>query len=177
MVRDGGAITIFTWTYSQAKPHDVMWNQNLGHLGTGLPYAIGAQIAAGPGRPVMLITGDSSFMFHISELETAVRKKLPVICVVSCDYSWGLEVGVYRRMLGPQSPETEAHWSTGVRFDKIAEGFGAYGEYVEHDEEIAPAIARALASGRPSVIQVPVNPDANATESPNYEEYSSWARY
>ena len=177
MVRDGGAITIFTWTYSQATPHDVMWNQNLGHLGTGLPYAIGAQIAAGRARPVMLITGDSSFMFHISELETAVRKKLPVICVVSCDYSWGLEVGVYRRMLGPQSPETEAHWSAGVRFNKIAEGFGAYGEYVEYEEDIAPAIARALASGRPAVIQVPVNPDANATESPNYEEYSSWARY
>ena len=35
--RDGGATTIFGWTYSQAKPHDVMWNQNFGHLGTGLP--------------------------------------------------------------------------------------------------------------------------------------------
>jgi len=116
-------------------------------------------------------------MFHISELETAVRKKLPVICVVSCDYSWGLEVGVYRRMLGPQSPETEAHWSTGVRFDKIAEGFGAYGEYVDREEEIGPAIARALASGRPAVIQVPVDPDANATEAPNYQEYSTWGHY
>ncbi|NED59809.1 thiamine pyrophosphate-binding protein, partial [Streptomyces sp. SID10244] len=42
MVRDGGATTIFGWTYSQAKPHDVMWNQNFGHLGTGLPYAVGA---------------------------------------------------------------------------------------------------------------------------------------
>ena len=177
MVRDGGAITIFTWTYSQATPHDVMWNQNLGHLGTGLPYALGAIIATGRTRPAMLITGDSSFMFHISELETAVRKKLPVICIVSCDYSWGLEVGVYRRMLGAKSPETEAHWSTGVRFDKIAEGFGAYGEYVEHEEDIAPAIARALAKGGPAVIQVPVNPEANATESPNYEEYSSWAKY
>jgi acetolactate synthase-1/2/3 large subunit len=176
MVRDGGSVTIFTWTYSQATPHDVMWNQNLGHLGTGLPYAIGARLAA-PDRPVMLLTGDSSFMFHISELETAVRKKLPVICVVSCDYSWGLEVGVYRRTLGPNSPETEAHWSTGVRFDTIAQGFGAYGEYVERAEDIGPAIARALASGKPAVIQVPVDPDANATEAPNYAEYSSWAAY
>ena len=33
MVRDGGATIIFGWTYSQAKPHDVMWNQNFGHLG------------------------------------------------------------------------------------------------------------------------------------------------
>jgi acetolactate synthase-1/2/3 large subunit len=177
MVRDGGSITIFTWTYSQAHPHDVMWNQNLGHLGTGLPYAIGACLATGGKRPALLLTGDSSFMFHISELETAVRKKLPVICIVSCDYSWGLEVGVYRRMLGPQSPETEAHWSTGVRFDKIAEGFGAYGEYVDRDEEIGPAIQRALASGRPAVIQVPVDPDANATEAPNYQEYSTWGHY
>ncbi len=177
MVRDGGSITIFTWTYSQARPHDVMWNQNLGHLGTGLPYAIGACLATGGTRPAMLLTGDSSFMFHISELETAVRKKLPVICVVSCDYSWGLEVGVYRRMLGADSPETEAHWSSGVRFDKIAEGFGAYGEYVDRDEEIGPAIRRALAKGGPAVIQVPVDPDANATEAPNYQEYSTWGHY
>jgi acetolactate synthase-1/2/3 large subunit len=177
MVRDGGAITIFTWTYSQARPRDVMWNQNLGHLGTGLPYAIGAAIATGGTRPVMLLSGDSAFMFHISELETAVRKKLPVICVVSADYAWGLEVGVYRRTLGLQSPETEAHWSTGVRFDQIAKGFGAYGEYIEHDEDIGPAIARAIANGGPAVIQVPVDKDINATESPNYEEYASWGVY
>lgn len=177
MVRDGGAITIFTWTYSQATPHDVMWNQNLGHLGTGLPYAIGACLATNRTRPVMLLTGDSSIMFHISEFETAVRKNLPIVVVVSCDYAWGLEVGVYRRTLGPQSPETEAHWSTGVRFDKIAEGFGAYGQYVEREEDIAPAIARAFASGRPALIQIPVDPDKNATESPNYAEYSSWAAY
>ena len=37
MVRDGGATVIFQWTYSQAKPRDVIWNQNFGHLGTGLP--------------------------------------------------------------------------------------------------------------------------------------------
>ncbi|WCT73489.1 thiamine pyrophosphate-binding protein [Sphingomonas naphthae] len=176
MVRDGGSITIFGWTYSQATPHDVMWNQNLGHLGTGLPYAIGAKLAARD-RPVMLLTGDSSIMFHISELETAVRKKLPVIVVISSDYAWGLEVGVYRRAMGEQSPETEAHWSKEVRFDIIAKGFGAYGEFVERDEDIGPAIQRAFASGKPALIQVPVDADVNATQAPNYQEYSTWAAY
>jgi len=47
LVRDGGATVIFQWTYSQAKPHDVIWNQNFGHLGTGLPYAVGASVAEG----------------------------------------------------------------------------------------------------------------------------------
>src|SRR6266478_4564964 len=63
MVRDGGATVIFQWTYSQCKPHDVIWNQNFGHIGTGLPYAVGASVADGKKRPVMLLTSDSSFMF------------------------------------------------------------------------------------------------------------------
>ena len=41
MIRDGGATVIFTWTYNMAKPRDVIWNQNYGHIGTGLPYATG----------------------------------------------------------------------------------------------------------------------------------------
>lgn len=173
LVRDGGSTSIFGWTYSQYQPRDLVWNQNTGHLGTGLPYALGAQIAAGD-RPVVLITGDSSFMFHISELETAVRKNLPIVTVIACDYAWGLEVGVWRKQIGPDSPETEAHWSKDVRFDKIAEGFGAYGEYVEREEEIGAAIGRALASGKPAVIHVPVDPVANAMDAPNYEEFKSW---
>ncbi len=174
MVRDGGATTIFGWTYSQAKPHDVMWNQNFGHLGTGLPYAVGAGVAAGGTRPMMLITGDSSFQFHIAELETAARLGLPLVCVVAVDYAWGLEVGVYKRTYGQGSLETGVHWSKDTRFDKVAEGFGCYGEYVERDEDIAPAIKRAYASGKPGVIHVAVDPKANSEEMPSYDEFRTW---
>lgn len=174
MVRDGGATTIFGWTYSQAKPHDVMWNQNFGHLGTGLPYAVGAGVADGGKRPMMLITGDSSFQFHIAELETAARAGLPLVCVVGVDYAWGLEVGVYKRTFGHDSLETGVHWSKETRLDKVAEGFGCYGEYVERDEDIAPAIKRAYASGRPGVIHVAVDPKANSEEMPSYDEFRTW---
>ncbi|MFF2513752.1 thiamine pyrophosphate-binding protein [Streptomyces sp. NPDC058086] len=174
MVRDGGATTIFGWTYSQAKPHDVMWNQNFGHLGTGLPYAIGASVAEGGKRPLMLITGDSSFQFHIAELETAARLNLPLVCVVGVDYAWGLEVGVYKRTFGQGSLETGVHWSRNTRLDKVAEGFGCHGEYVERDEDIAPAIKRAYASGRPGVVHVAVDPKANSEEMPSYDEFRTW---
>ena len=173
-VRDGGAVSIFTWAYGQVAPRDLMWCQNFGHLGTGLPHAIGAQLAVGDTRRVVLITGDSSFLFHISELETAVRKNLPIVCIVGCDYAWGLEVAVYKGAFGPQSPETEAHWGDQLRLDKIAEGFGAYGQYVDRAEDIAPAVQRALASGRPSVIQVPIDGLANSTEVPGFDEFASW---
>ncbi|MFD4354370.1 thiamine pyrophosphate-binding protein [Nocardia sp. NPDC058518] len=174
MVRDGGATTIFGWTYSQAKPHDVIWNQNFGHLGTGLPYAVGASVAEGRKRPVMLISGDSSFQFQIAELETAVRLNLPLVSVVAVDYAWGLEVGVYKRTFGQGSLETGVHWGTGTRLDKVAEGFGCYGEYVEREEDIAPAIKRAYASGRPGVIHVAIDPKANSEEMPSYDEFRTW---
>ncbi len=174
MGRDGGATVIFQWTYSQAKPHDVIWNQNFGHLGTGLPYAIGAMVAEGGKRPGMLLTSDSSFLFHISELETAARLKLPLVCVVGVDHQWGLEVGVYKRTFGKGSAETGVHWSKDVRFDKIAEGFGCYGEYVERAEDIGPAIKRAYASGKTAVLHVPIDPIANSEEMPNYGEFRTW---
>ncbi|MCG8315779.1 MAG: thiamine pyrophosphate-binding protein [Pseudomonadales bacterium] len=171
---DGGSVTIFGWTYSQYQPRDLVWNQNTGHLGTGLPYAVGAAIATKGERPVVLVTGDSSFMFHISELETAVRKELPLVVIVGCDYSWGLEVGCWRKQVGPDSPETEAHWGDWVRFDQIAKGFGANGVVVEKEEDIAAAVEKAIASGKTTVIQVPIDPDANAMDAPNYEEFKSW---
>ncbi len=174
LARDGGATVIFQWTYSQCKPNDVVWNQNFGHIGTGLPYAIGASVADGKKRPVMLITSDSSFMFHIAELETAARLKLPLVCVVGTDYQWGLEVGVYKRTFGQGSLETGVHWSKDVRFDKIAEGFGCHGEYVDRAEEIGPAIARAYASGKVGVIHVPIDPKVNSEEMPSYDEFRTW---
>jgi acetolactate synthase-1/2/3 large subunit len=174
MVRDGGATVIFGWTYSQAKPHDVIWNQNFGHLGTGLPYAVGASVADGGKRPVMLLTSDSSFLFHIAELETAARLGLPLVCVVGVDYQWGLEVGVYKRTFEQPSSQPGVHWSKNVRFDKIAEGLGCHGEYVEKDEDIAPAIKRAYASGRAAVVHVCIDPKANSEEMPNYGEFRTW---
>ena len=178
MIRDGGASVIFGWTYNQCKPHDVIWNQNYGHIGTGLPYATGAmladQAATGKVRPGMLVTSDSSFLFHIGELEVAVRKNLPLVCVVAVDFQWGLEVGVYKRTFGQGTAETGTHWSDKVRFDKIAEGFGAYGEYVRTADEIGPAIARAYAHGGPAVIHVPIDPKANSEEMPKYERFRTW---
>jgi acetolactate synthase I/II/III large subunit len=180
MVRDGGATVIFTWTYSQAKPHDVIWNQNFGHLGTGLPYAIGASVADGRKRPVLFMTSDSAFLFHIGELETVARLKLPLVTVVGVDNQWGLEVGVYKRTFGHgKTDEPGVHWSKDVRFDKIAEGFGCRGVYVEKAEELGPAIKEGFASGKPTVIHVPIDPVVNHggnenKDMPSYDEFRTW---
>jgi thiamine pyrophosphate-dependent acetolactate synthase large subunit-like protein len=179
-VRDGGGTVIFTWTYLQCKPHDVIWNQNFGHLGTGLPYAIGASVADGGKRPVLFTTSDSAFLFHIGELEVAGRLNLPIVTVVGVDNQWGLEVGVYKRTFGHgKTTEPGVHWSKAVRFDKIAEGLGCVGKYVEKAKDLGPAIKEAFASGKPTVIHVPIDPVANHggnenKDTPNYDEFRTW---
>lgn len=178
LIRDGGATVIFQWSYSLCKPHDVIWNQNFGHIGTGLPYATGAMLAdfaaTRKQRPGMLLTSDSSFLFHIGELETAVRCKLPLVCVVGVDYQWGLEVGVYKRTFGHGTAETGTHWGKSVRFDKIGEGFGCHGEYVTKAADIGPAIKRAYDSGKVGVVHVVIDPKANSEEMPKYTEFRTW---
>ena len=82
------------------SPRDVVWNQNFGRLGTGLPYAVGASIADGGKRPVLFTTSDFAFLYHIAELEVVHRYHLPMVIVVAVDNAWGLEVGVYKRTFG-----------------------------------------------------------------------------
>lgn len=174
IIRDGGAICLWHMAYNATPSSDIHWSQNFGHLGTGIPHAIGAQLAVGENRRVIVVSGDSAFQFHISELETAVRLNLPIIFIVGCDYAWGLEVKVYNVAFGDQAPNTGATWGKQVRFDRIAEAYGAHGEYVERREDIGPALERALAAGVPAVIQVPVDPQINALEVPGFEEFSTW---
>ncbi|WP_439134985.1 thiamine pyrophosphate-binding protein [Pseudomaricurvus sp.] len=179
-VRDGGCTVIFTWTYLQSKPRDVIWNQNFGCLGTGLPYAVGASIADGGKRPVLFTTSDSAFLYHIAELEVVQRFNLPMVIVVAVDNAWGLEVGVYKRTFGHgNTTEPGVHWSKNVRFDEIAKGHGCEGMYVEKGEDLGAAINAAFASGKPTVIHVPIDPVVNHggnenKDTPNYDRFRTW---
>lgn len=176
VVRDGGASTMWFSAFMQFPPRDAMWNSNYGAIGPGLPYALGAQIGVGNSRRVVLLTGDSSFMFHIAEIETAVRKNLPIICIVAVDNAWGIEVASYKANYGADTTAPEARWNKAVRFDRTAESFGAHGEYVERAEDIGPAVERALASGKPAVIHVAVDPEANSSfvGIPGFTEFRTW---
>ncbi len=172
IVRDGGCTSLWEFAYHEIRSRDYLWTSKFGHLGAGLPYAIGAQLAVGNSRRVCLITGDSAFQFHISEIETAVRKNLPIVCVINYDAAWGME-HVPALMAFGEDQDTEVKWG-GARFDKIAGAYGAHGEYVERTEEIAPAMERALACGKTAIVQVAVDPKVNAFQAPNFAEFATW---
>jgi acetolactate synthase-1/2/3 large subunit len=110
-----------------------------GSLGWGFPAAIGAK-AALPDKPVIGFIGDAGFYYHMAELETAARTGLNPVMVVNTNYSGGvLENVVYERS---------------VNFAKVAESMGCFGIRVEKPAEIRPALEKALASGRPAIVDV-----------------------
>ncbi len=157
---DGGNTVMWSMHYHLPKTQrSVLYTENMGYLGTGLPYAMGAKLAK-PEKPVYCVTGDSAFGFNIQELETAVRNNLPIIVIVAVDGAYGMEKSAQQRMFGRKA-DWFGHDHAPVRYDKVAEAMGCHGEYVERAADLPAALERATASGKPAVIHAVVDPDAN----------------
>lgn len=122
-------------------------------VGWGLPGAIGARLAC-PDRPVVLLSGDGAFGFTVAELETAVRHDTPFVVVLADDQAWGIVVSGQEERYGPDG--VIASRLGPVAYDLVAQAFGADGVRVERPEEIGPAVARGLVSGRPTLVHVPI---------------------
>ena len=160
LVQDGGNTSV--WSFYQNRvyePRSFLWAADSGHLGAGVPYAIGAKLAR-PDRTVVCVTGDGSFGFNALEMETARRENTPIIVVIANDRAWGMIKGgqklVYKeRYCGVDFSD--------ARYDKLAEALGCFGERVTEPNQIKPALERAMASGLPAVLDVIVDAEAHLT--------------
>ncbi len=123
-----------------------------GCMGVGLPFAIGAKVAK-PNAQVVVLHGDGSYGINANEIDTAVRHKIPIIAVISNNGGWTAD---------PQQNKPGRNLGY-TRYDKVAQDVGAHGEYVEKPDEIRPALERAWASGKPSVVNVITDFKARAT--------------
>jgi acetolactate synthase-1/2/3 large subunit len=123
-----------------------------GCMGVGLPFAIGAKIAM-PDKLVLVLHGDGSFGLNALEMDTALRHQVPVVCVVSNNGGW---TGRDRYKAGRELGFT--------RYDAMTAALGCHPEHVEDPTDIRPALERAVASGKPSVINVVTDPAARAQQ-------------
>jgi len=129
--------------------------RSAGHLGWAFPAGIGAK-AACPQRPVVVFTGDAGFWYHIAEIETAVRWNIASVTIVNNNGGGNQSKrGFDRAYGGEQTAKARELWTyNAMNFAKLAEDMGALGIRVEKANDIAPALARALAAKRPAVIDV-----------------------
>ena len=131
-----------------SAPHRVI-NGVAGSIGAGLPFAAGARCAVN-GAPVLAFMGDGTFGFHPAEIDTAVRHGLPFVAIVGNDARWNAEYQIQLRAYGRERLVGCELLPT--RYDEVARAFGGHGEHVTDPAELVPAVRRAIASGRPAVV-------------------------
>lgn len=160
-VVDGGYSAAFAIQYLDAYvPSGVLWVGSTGHLGVGLGFAIGAKLAR-PDAPVVAIMGDGAFGLCGMEFDTAVRHQLPIVVVVANDAGWGETRDGQRRRWGDAAIVGTALNPT--RYDELARALGGHSEYVTRLDELAPAIRRAFAAGKPALINVITDPEQRSS--------------
>jgi acetolactate synthase I/II/III large subunit len=127
-----------------------------GSMGYSVPAAVGTKRVF-PGRTVVAFAGDGDFLMNGQELATAVQYDLPIVVIL-------LDNGMYGTIRMHQEREYPGRISaTMLRnpdFAAYARAFGGHGERVERTAEFAPALERALASGKPAVLHCLIDPEA-----------------
>jgi acetolactate synthase I/II/III large subunit len=156
-VTDGGNTSLWAhWFLPATKPRSYLNILELGMLGTGIPSAIGAKLGS-PAREVVCVTGDGAAGFNFMEMQSAAREGLRVRTVVFAEGAWTMEEPNEQMLYG----RTFGTAMGTVRWDRVAEGLGCQGFYVERMEELEPALERARAADGPAVVCVKTDREAN----------------
>jgi len=122
----------------------------LAPVGHGIGMGIGAQLAR-PGKQVVVVIGDGGLGIGGMEIETALKHRLPVHTVVWNNSSWGPSFDQMPMLRGRVDP---FDMLPDLRYDRMFEAIGCHGEHVATPDEIRPALERAFASGKASVVNV-----------------------
>jgi acetolactate synthase-1/2/3 large subunit len=129
----------------------------MGTLGVGTGFAMAVKTAL-PEKKVLMVNGDGTFGLNGFEFDTFVRFDLPVVSVVGNDRQWG-QIAVGQRMMYGRDRAIATVLRDSARYDKVVEGLGGHGEFVERPQDIQPALERAFASGKPACVNVVTDPD------------------
>ena len=148
---DGGDIVSTTAKWLRtSRPGGLLDPGPFGCLGVGAPFAIAAK-SVEPDTRVGIVYGDGSFGFNGMEYDTLIRNELPVVGVVGNDGAWNNIKAIHRMLY----PERMVGADLGIRpYEKMVEGLGGYGEFVDTPDEIRPALERAQDSGVAALVNV-----------------------
>lgn len=128
-----------------------------GSLGWAYPASLGAQLAV-PDRQVICVTGDGGFGYHVGDLETAVRLKLPVIVVILDNQTLAFEAHVQTLLYGHLVPEVNDF--VDVDYGLVARSFGANGFRVTNAAQLRQALAVGVERRGPTIIDAVIDREA-----------------
>ena len=173
MITDGGDFLAFARVGLNAP--QMLDPGPFGCIGVGVPYGVAASLAY-PEKTVLVATGDGAFGFNAMELDTAVRHKAPVLFAVANNGAWAIEVHdqtvTHGKVVGTRLRDSD--------YAGMARALGLHAERVETEDQLKPAIARAMAN-RPALIDFVVTPEAVSSDGktglawvPDLQPLAAW---
>ena len=142
--------------YKYREPRTFLTSGGLGTMGYGLGASLGAKLGR-PDKLVVNVAGDGCFRMNMNEIATAARYNIPVIQLVLNNHVLGMVRQWQTLFYGKRYSATVLNDQ--VDFVKLAEALGAAGMRVTKREEVAPALEKAIALGRPVVIDCIIDSD------------------
>jgi acetolactate synthase-1/2/3 large subunit len=142
--------------YPALEPNTCLISNGFASMGFALPGAIGAKLLRRD-KKVLAVCGDGGFLMNCQEMETATRAGTPIVCLIFHDNTFGM-----------------TKWQQDVRFGRsshiefgnpdfvlLARSFGWEGARIEAADELGPALESAFTSGKPSLIDCPIDYSEN----------------
>jgi acetolactate synthase-1/2/3 large subunit len=142
-------------------------------MGFGVAGGLGAKLAA-PDRPVVSVCGDGGFAMWPSAVLTAVEYNIPVVWLVWNNYGYGVirdqQMGFFgkTRELACAFNDSKGQLYS-ADYAAMARSMGANGVTVEKPGELAPQLEAAIASNRPTVLDVRVERNNRQLASGSWE--------
>jgi thiamine pyrophosphate-dependent acetolactate synthase large subunit-like protein len=153
------------WVRANRPGQSVACAYQYGAIGPDMAMMIGASAAVqrgvGPqapykGAPALVVTSDAGIAYSMFEFDTAAKYKIPLIAVVYNNNSWGM----WPAAVGSPRSMHMYLFQENLRYDKMAEGLGARGEYVQTPEELRAALKRSYQSAARENISTLINVQA-----------------
>jgi acetolactate synthase-1/2/3 large subunit len=161
MTCDAGNFATWSPRFMHIRAGQAFFGPTNGAMGYGVPAAIGAKIAF-PDRQVVAMVGDGGMLMTGQEIATAFHHGVAPIVLVFNNNMYGT-IRMYQERAYPTRVSGTA--LTNPDFVKYIEAFGGHGELVAATEEFVPAFRRAVASGKPALIELRMNPEQVSTRA------------
>ncbi len=150
---DNGVYKIwFARNYRARAPNTVLLDNALATMGAGLPSAMAAHLVH-PNRKVLAVCGDGGFMMNSQEIETAVRLRMNLTCLILNDSAYGM-------IRWKQSNMGFRDWGLeygNPDFRTYAESYGAHGHRVGNADELIPLLEKCLQTDGVHLVDCPVD--------------------
>ncbi|MFN7928318.1 MAG: thiamine pyrophosphate-binding protein [Blastocatellia bacterium] len=153
------------WLRAFRPAQTVVCAYQYGAIGPDMAMMIGAgaavQRGVGPqaaykGAPTLCITSDAGAAYSLFELDTAVKFKIPTITLIYNNNSWGM----WPSAAGSARSMQMYLFQENLRYDKLAEGLGARGEYVQTAEQLREALKRSYQAAAKESLSTVINVQA-----------------